>query len=86
MPGVILPGGMSPPIGCTIADMSGTGARLLMAKGWLNPFRRNVTPREQFTLFMRMDRMEVECEIMRLEDNEIGVRFVSPPRPSTRRN
>ncbi len=78
-PGLVWPGGSAPTIPCTIIDMSGTGARLLMQRGWVNPFRGASSVAQQFTLLMRFDRMQVECEIIRIEEQEIGVRFVSPP-------
>ncbi|MBX9927170.1 MAG: PilZ domain-containing protein [Hyphomicrobiaceae bacterium] len=80
-PGLVWPGGSAPTIPCTIADMSGTGARLLMQRGWVNPFRGVSSVAQQFTLLMRFDRMQVQCEIMRIDDQEIGVRFISPPSP-----
>lgn len=85
VPAVIMPGGSSTSIACTIADMSTTGAKLVMSPGWINPFGRHSGAGQQFTLFMRMDRMQVSCEIIRLEGDEMGVRFVGPPQPMTRR-
>ncbi|MDZ4842370.1 MAG: PilZ domain-containing protein [Hyphomicrobium aestuarii] len=78
-PGLIWPGGSAPTIACTITDMSGTGARLLMQRGWVNPFRGVSSIALQFTLLMRFDRMQVQCEIVRADETEIGVRFISPP-------
>ncbi|NJM55614.1 MAG: PilZ domain-containing protein [Verrucomicrobiae bacterium] len=78
-PGLVWPGGAAPTIPCTIADMSGTGARLLMQRGWVNPFRGTSSVAQQFALLMRFDRMQVQCEIVRVDDTEIGVRFISPP-------
>jgi PilZ domain len=83
LPGLVFPGGMAASIPCTIADLSGTGARLLMKDGWVNPFRGVSSIRETFTLVMRMDRMQVECEIVRIDDTTIGVRFISAPKPMT---
>jgi hypothetical protein len=80
-PGLIFPGGIAASIPCTIVDQSVTGARLSMQEGWVNPFLGASSIGQTFTLVMRMDRMEVGCEIVRLEENEIGVRFISTPRP-----
>lgn len=80
-PGLIFPGGIAASIPCMILDQSVTGARLAMQEGWVNPFLGASSIGQTFTLVMRMDRMEVGCEIIRLEENEIGVRFISTPRP-----
>lgn len=80
-PGLVWPGGSSPTIPCLIADMSATGARLQMQSGWVNPFRGSMSVSQQLVLIMRFDRMQVPCEIVRIEDNEIGVRFIGPKSP-----
>jgi PilZ domain len=81
-PGLIYPGGVAASIPCTIADQSGTGARLLMQPGWVNPFRGDSSLKQTFTLVIRLDRMMVDCQIVRLNENEMGVRFVSVPKPT----
>jgi hypothetical protein len=86
LPGLIYPGGVAASIPCTIADQSITGARLLMSPGWVNPFRGESSVGQLFTLVMRADRMRVDCEIVRLEGNQMGVRFVSVPKPMTGKN
>jgi PilZ domain len=80
-PGLIYPGGVAASIPCMITDQSVTGAQLLMQPGWVNPFRGISSLNERFTLVMRVDRMQVECEIVRLDDNTMGVRFVSVAKP-----
>lgn len=85
-PGLIYPAGMAASIPCTIADQSVTGARLEMKSGWINPFNRATCIGETFKLVMRIDRMDVDCKIVRIEDNTIGVRFLSVMRPIARRN
>ena len=80
-PGLIFPGGIAASIPCSIADQSVTGACLVMQDGWVNPFLGASSIGQTFTLVMRMDKMEVGCEIVRLEETEIGVRFISTPRP-----
>jgi len=84
-PGLIYPGGMAASIPCTIADQSIGGARLLMQAGWVNPFHGDTCVGQRFTLVMRMDRVEVDCVIVRIEENEIGVRFLSMLRPLARK-
>lgn len=85
MPGLIFPGGTMASIPCTIADQSIGGARLIMQPGWVNPFRGESSLKERLTLVMRLDRVEVECEIVRIEDNEMGVKFLSMMRPLSRK-
>lgn len=84
-PGLIYPGGVAASIPCMVADQSVTGARLVMQPGWVNPFRGVSSIGEKITVAMRMDRMEVDCEIVRIEENEMGVRFTSVIRPIARR-
>ncbi len=84
-PGLIFPGGAMASIPCTISDQSVNGARLTMQPGWVNPFRGESSLKERFTLVMRLDRVEVECEIVRIEENEMGVKFLSMMRPLSRR-
>jgi PilZ domain len=84
-PGLIYPGGMAASIPCTIADQSVTGARLVMQDGWVNPFLGSSSLGQSFTLVMRLDKMEVGCEIVRLDQTELGVRFTSVPRPVQRK-
>ena len=85
-PGLVFPGGMSASIPCMIVDQSVTGARLQMQPGWVNPFNGVSSIGQAFKLVMRVDRVEVDCEIMRFEENEIGVRFLSVMRPLARKN
>ena len=84
-PGLIYPGGMAASIPCMIVDQSFSGACLKMQEGWVNPFLGSSSLGQSFTLLMRLDRMEVDCEIMRLEEFEIGVRFTSAARPLKRK-
>jgi hypothetical protein len=86
MPGLIFPGGVAASIPCVVLDHSMTGARLQMQAGWVNPFRGQSSLGQTFTLVMRIDRMEVDCEIVRIEENELGVRYVSVLRPIARKN
>jgi hypothetical protein len=86
LPGLIYPGGAAPTIPCTISNQSITGVQLTMQPGWLNPFQASSCVGQTFTLLMRADRMAVDCEIMRLENNVMGVRFISVPMPIARKN
>ena len=84
-PGLIYPGGIAASSPCMIVDQSFTGACLKMQEGWVNPFLGSSSLGQTFTLVMRLDRMEVDCEIMRLEELEIGIRFTSAARPLKRK-
>ena len=85
-PGLIYPGGMAASIPCMIADQSVTGAQLEMQPGWVNPFRGVSSLKQRFTLVIRVDKMEVDCEIIRLEENNMGVRFLSVAKPLVRKS
>jgi hypothetical protein len=85
-PGLVFPGGIAASIPCMIADQSVTGARLVMQPGWVNPFNGVSSIGQAFKLVMRVDRVEVDCEIVRIEENEIGVRFLSVMRPMAKKN
>ena len=84
-PGLIYPGGTAASIPCVVVDQSATGARLKMQAGWVNPFRGMSSLGQSFKLVMRLDRMEVTCEIVRIEENEVGVRFTSVLQPIARK-
>jgi hypothetical protein len=80
LPGLIMFKSMRTQVPCTIADMSGTGARLT-----LNPSVARAHDVEHFpaecTLVMRTDRMAVACEIVWRRDASLGVRYLGPPKP-----
>ena len=85
-PGLVFPGGMAASIPCSVVDQSMTGACLKMQSGWVNPFRGQSSLGQTFRLVMRLDRLEADCEIVRIAQNEIGVRFLSVLRPMARKN
>jgi len=80
--GQIFPGSSQPSILCMITDISGTGARIELLPGWVNPYRGASSIGAQFRLFMRIDKMEVRCQIVHVDDNTMGVQFVSPAQPA----
>ena len=84
-PGLIYPGGTAASIPCVVIDQSATGARLKMQTGWVNPFRGMSSLGQTFNLVMRLDRCEVNCEIIRIEENELGVRYTSVLQPLARK-
>jgi PilZ domain len=81
VPGLIYPDGKRTPVPCTIADMSVTGARLTFKKGWGDPFGLTAKALEDCLLVIRHDRVMYQCKVIRREDNEVGVRFLSAAQP-----
>ncbi|MGQ0456237.1 MAG: PilZ domain-containing protein [Hyphomicrobium sp.] len=69
---------------CLVKDMSATGARLEMRTGWDNAFRASVDGVERAQLIMRQDRVMYECKVVRKGETEIGVKFLSMPKPIQR--
>ncbi len=66
---------------CKIVDMSATGAKIrLMPTSDQTRGLPSGVP-EEFTLVLRVDRIEVDCEIAWRKDREFGVRFKGVPRP-----
>lgn len=66
---------------CMIRDMSTTGAKLDLREGWDNPFRSSISDLDRFWLVVRMDRVMYDCKIMRRGEKELGVKFMSAPKP-----
>ena len=62
-------------LACTVRDISDTGARLRLTGA--------VTAPDTFELIIDLDGLEAPCEVIRREGNDIGVRFLSPPRRAT---
>jgi PilZ domain len=78
-PGFIFAEGSTSSIPCQIADMSTTGARLLLQEGWSNPFLANEA--DTLTLVVRLDKVMYDCKIARREERELGIAFLTAPRP-----
>ena len=69
---------------CMIRDMSTTGAKLELREGWDNPFKSEASEMERIKLVIRMDRVMYECRIVRRGETELGVKFISAPKPMTK--
>lgn len=77
--------GMSNIIPARVVDMSATGAKMeLTPLGRSSGIPMGDLP-NQFNLVMRVDRMEVDCEMIWQVDWLIGIRFLSVPRPTHER-
>ena len=64
--------------------MSTTGAKLELRDGWDNPFKSEASTMERIKLVVRQDRVMYECKIVRRGENELGVKFISAPKPMTK--
>lgn len=64
---------------CTVRDTSSTGARLEIVAQRGGNISRDRVP-DQFTLFMPLDRLEIDCQVMWRQGNLVGVRYTSPAR------
>lgn len=60
---------------CMVRDLSEHGARLRVDNPMMVP--------SHFELIIELDGFEVDCELVWRHDNEIGVRFLCPPRQRT---
>jgi hypothetical protein len=58
---------------CTVRNLSATGARVRI--------EASVSAPDSFILFIEMDGIEVDCEVIHRSDKDLGVKFVSPKRP-----
>lgn len=72
------------PMQCTIRDTSSTGARLEVLAVRGGNISRDSVP-DRFTLFMPVDRLEVDCEVAWRQATLVGVRYVSPTRRTEKR-
>lgn len=74
--GIIYPANGFASLPCVITDISAGGARIEILNGWFNPYKDPQGIGQEFRLVMRIDRMEVPCAIVRIDNNVMGVRFV----------
>ncbi|MEZ5854160.1 MAG: PilZ domain-containing protein [Hyphomicrobiaceae bacterium] len=71
---------LSEAVPCVIRDLSATGARLEIVKGDRKAFTSEEWIPDRFMLAFRLERTEVDCEIIWQKGGVIGVRFLSLPR------
>jgi hypothetical protein len=81
LPGLITFKTMRLQVPCTISDMSGSGARLTLPAGTARTYGDLEHLPDRLTLVMRVDRMQVDCEIKWRRPASLGVRFLGPPQP-----
>ncbi len=65
---------------CLIRDLSATGARLEIVKGDRKAFTSEEWIPDVFTLAFKLERTEVDCEVVWQKGGLLGVRFLSLPR------
>lgn len=66
---------------CKIVDMSATGAKIRLMPTSEQTRGLPAGVPDAFTLVLRVDRIEVDCEVAWRHDREFGVRFKGVPRP-----
>lgn len=77
----ILSARLSEAVPCVVRNLSATGARVeLVVKSDKKPFVAEERLPDAFILALRLERTEVECEIVWQRGNTLGVRFLSLPR------
>lgn len=83
--GIIYANSINGAVHCVVRDMSVTGARLLVKESKVVPKKDGkLGLPTDFTLNIRLDRVAVNCRIVWLEGDEVGVRFTSAPRVLSR--
>lgn len=81
LPGLITFKTMRLQVPCTVADMSGSGARLQLTASGAASFGDLEHLPDRIVLVLRADRMQVECEIKWRRPDSLGVRFLGPQVP-----
>ncbi|MDX2156678.1 MAG: PilZ domain-containing protein [Hyphomicrobiaceae bacterium] len=68
------------PVACVIRNLSASGARIEIVKVERKPFVTEERIPDRFTLGFRLERTEVDCEVVWQRGNNLGIRFLSLPR------
>ncbi len=66
---------------CTVADMSGSGARLTLSGAVEHQYGDMEHLPKRLMLVLRADRLQIDSEIVWRRAGQLGVRFLSPPHP-----
>ena len=77
----IVSDGSSASIGCTVLDMSGSGARLRVAGAVRKPFEPEFEIPETFRLLVPRDNISIDCRLAWREGDMVGVAFTSAFKP-----
>lgn len=78
--GIIRSERLSEPVACVIRNYSATGARLELVKVERKAFAGEERIPDLFTLGFKLERTEVDCELVWRRGDTMGVRFKSLPR------
>ena len=81
LPGMLAFHNMRLTVPCTVADMSGSGAKLSFPSTMQQQFGDMEHLPEKCILVLKADRMQVDVQVMWRRTGQIGVKFLSPPRP-----
>jgi len=83
LPGLLTFPNMRLAVPCTIADMSGDGARVQITQTDKSPRDAHDLP-NRLTLVMRLDHMSVDCTVVWRREDKLGLRFVGSPQSMPR--
>lgn len=78
--GDIVSARLSERVACVIRNLSATGARIEIVKTERKSFQSEELIPDLFTLRYRLERTQVDCEVVWQRGNTLGVRFLSLPR------
>jgi len=71
---------LTEPLACVIRNLSATGARVELVRSDRKAFASEERIPDAFTLAFRLEKTEVDCELVWRRGDTIGVRFRSLPR------
>lgn len=81
LPGLLTFRNMRLTVPCTVADMSGSGAKVSLGAATQHQFGDCEHLPGQLTLVLKADHLQVECEVKWRRAGKLGLRFLGPPRP-----
>ena len=79
LPAAIYFDGVSTGVRCTIIDVSTTGARIKLQKGWDATLRNTGGNAKRARLIDLAEKVTYECHVVRTTAEELGLRFAAPP-------
>jgi PilZ domain len=83
IPGLLTFPNMRLAVPCTVTDMSGDGARVIVTPSEDTKRDVNDLPK-RLTLVMRLDHLYVDCTVVWRREGKIGLRFLGSPQPMPR--
>lgn len=79
IPALLYMEGVVQGVQCNIIDVSTTGARVELKKGWDDAFKHYAMTASRVRLTERVEKVAYDCKIIRREPTELGLRFLAPP-------